>query len=88
VDAWVCSSCQLGSATSAVTMVVLPLPTMTWAQQRRGEIMNTLVLPPSELINVEPMASVALCWWFCRLCARRRAAPHPNWAPTPKQPIT
>jgi hypothetical protein len=68
VEASRCQSCGLESAWTRTTMIALPLPAQTRAQLRRGELHNAIMLPVTELIITDPMASVASCWWHCRLC--------------------
>src|SRR5262249_42874683 len=76
VEAWRCQSCGLESAWTRATLVALPLPAQTRAQLRRGELQNAIMLPVTELIITDSMASVASCLWHCRLCDHKSHVGH------------
>ena len=69
-----CESCGLEPAWTRASLIALPLPAQTRAQLRRGELQNAIMLPVTELITTDPLASA--WWWHCRLCDHKDHADH------------
>jgi hypothetical protein len=103
VAAWMCTTCRMHWAVTAVNpptlsvIGVLPTPqlrTTAFLAVLRTEVTRlakehpmpeTLVgFPITELVNIDPMASVATVAWWCRLCGdENTATTRPRRSPRP-----